>query len=196
MNIGVDIDGVLFPWAEVANEACVEKFGIDDPGEHLRWGHIKPFLTPEQWRWLWSKQGQDRVFGQIDHTYPGAVEAVLELMRAKHRVHFVTHRDPRRTAVHTARFLDLHFGRYQWEGLHIVRSGVATNDHRVGKADIMTWDAFIEDKTETVDDLIERTDALVFAPARPWNSDLDQRHKKTGRLVIYNDPMTIVKALS
>ena len=70
----------------------------------------------------------------------------------------MTHRDPRRTAVLTATFLSLHFGRHPWGGVHIVRNSV--EKHR-----LMPWDAFVEDKPETVWKFLKQERALVLAPA-------------------------------
>lgn len=188
MLIGVDIDGVLFPWVDVANEAVAERFGIPNPGPHTCWDYLKDVLPPEAWRWLWSAEGQDVVFGQVERTYADAVEAVNALLKAGHRVHFVTHRDPRRTAVYTAAFLHLHFGRHPWAGVHVVQNSVA-------KRRLQRWDVFIDDKPETVWDFLGYTDAQVFAPVRPWNVDeLDgYASSATPGLVHYTDPAAIVE---
>lgn len=165
MNIGIDIDGVLFPWADLANEAVMERFGIPDPGPHDNWLHLKEHTTGEQWAWLWSAEGQDVVFSQVERTYPDAIEAVLALLKSGAHVHFVTHRDPRRAAGHTADFLERHFGAHPWAGVHVVQNSVE-------KHALMNWDVFIDDKVETVRSMLEHTRAKVFAPVRPWNSEL------------------------
>ncbi len=165
MLIGIDIDGVIFPWADVANEALVRRFGIADPGPHTSWFHIKDTIAPEHWEWLWTKEGQEVVFSQSSPVYDGVVEAILALLKAGHEVHFVTHRDPRRTAIHTARYLDRHFGKHPWGGLHIVQNATE-------KADLLDWDVFVDDKPETVTSLLVSSDAHVFMPDRPWNQEL------------------------
>lgn len=183
MRIGVDIDGVLFPWTDVANQALVERFGIADPGEHTSWSYLRETIPPTCWRWLWSREGQDAVFSQVGRVYPGVVEAVNQLLK-EHEVHFVTHRDPRRTAVYTATFLALHFGRHPWGGVHVIRNGVQ-------KQTLARWDAFVDDKPETVWAFLEQERARVFAPARPWNEELDD----SIALTRYTDPREIVEAL-
>lgn len=184
MNIGIDIDGVLFPWTDVANEAVVEHFDVPDPGPHQRWEWLKECITSGQWAWLWSAVGQDIVFSH-DRVYPDVVEAFNALLRnPAHRCHFVTHRDPRRTAVHTANFLSRHFGGHPWAGVHVVQGSVA-------KCELMEWDVFIDDKPETVREMLAFTQAMVFTPARPWNEELARIH--TPRLIRYRDPWTIVR---
>lgn len=184
MIIGFDIDGVLFPWADVANEVVVKRFGIGDPGPHVEWQHLKNRLTRPQWSWLWSQEGSDAVFGQIGRAYPGAVDAVNALLKAGHAVHFVTHRDPRRTSMTTALFLMVRFSRHPWAGVHIIQNSVK-------KRCLAHWDVFVDDKPETVYDFLDNTAAQVFAPARPWNTELEDSVPLDG-FVRYQDPHEIV----
>lgn len=186
MNIGVDIDGVLYPWAEIANEAVMERFGVPDPGPHQHWTWLKEQLTSEQWRWLWTAEGQNVVFGQVERVYDDAVPAVNALLRAGHKIHFVTHRDPRRTALHTAAFLHLHFGGHPWAGVHVVQNG--TPKRTLGR-----WDVFIDDKPETIYDFFDHTARTqLFAPARPWNTELAEVCDYP-QVVRYVDPQEIVE---
>lgn len=166
MRIGFDIDGVLFPWSDCANAALMAEFGIEDPGPHVSWEHLSSKVTPEQWAWLWGNEGSRAVFGQLDRVYPRAIEAVNALLRnPKNKVHFVTHRDPRRTSVLTASFLELHFGGHPWAGLHVLQNGTP-------KHELAEWDVFVDDKPDTVLAFLAWTGTEVFAPVRPWNSSL------------------------
>lgn len=186
--IGVDIDGVLFPWCDVANETVMAKFGVPDPGPHVTWTHLRDVLLPAQWRWLWTAEGQDAVFSQVDRTYPEAVAAINVLLKAGHLVHFVTHRDPRRTAITTACFLERHFRAHPWAGVHVVQNNVA-------KRTLARWDAFVDDKPETVLDMVGNSTAQVFAPVRPWNEAALHPVGLSGfgaRLTHYDDPTAIV----
>jgi hypothetical protein len=165
--VGWDIDGVLYPWADAANEAVAEKFGIPNPGDHLVWGHLQEVLPDEAWRWLWKKEGQDAIFSQTERVYPDAVEAVRRSMRAKGtHVHFVTHRDPVRTTGFTAAFLHRHFGRMKWAGVHVL-------DASVDKWSLLPWDVFADDKIQTCEEMLFNTSAQVFMPARPWNEPME-----------------------
>lgn len=185
MRIGFDIDGVLFPWADVANEELVARYGIADPGPHVTWDHLKQSVTPEQWRWLWTAEGQYAVFSQCDRVYPRAIEAVVGILKEPaNRVHFVTHRDPRRTGILTAEFLSLHFGAHPWAGMHVLQNG--TPKHELAK-----WDVFVDDKPETVVAMLVHTEAHVFTPRRPWNGQLALID--TERFHYYDDPAEIAR---
>lgn len=186
LTIGFDIDGVLFPWTDVANEALVKKFGIEDPGPHVSWEHLKTRTTQECWQWLWSPSGQDAVFSQVDRIYPAMSRVVNRALVQGHRIHFVTHRDPRQTAVHTTRFLQRHFGAHPWAGVHVVQNSVR-------KATMLPWDVFVDDKYETCRDLLHRTNAQVFSPVRPWNHGLDGYGGP--RLLRYTDPNSVSNEL-
>lgn len=187
MNIGIDIDGVLFPWSEAANEAVMEQFGVPDPGPHETWAHLMDRLTPDQWNWLWGTEGSDRVFGQGWRIYPGAREAFLKVLRpSEHRCHFVTHRDPRRTATWTAMYLARHFRAHPWAGVHVLQNAVP-------KHSLMEWDVFVDDKPSTVLDMLAHTRARVFAPMRPWNTELASLTNP--RFTYYDDPAVVAEAV-
>lgn len=185
MLIGFDIDGVLFPFEECANEALVARFGIPNPGPWTRWNYLKECVEPEAWEWLWSAEGHADVFGQVERVYPGAVDAVNVILKAGHRVHFVTHRNPRRAAIYTAAFLHVHFGGHPWAGVHVVQNAVA-------KRTLARWDVFVDDKPDTVWDFVANTDAQVFSPVRPWNVD-ELGDLDAPRFVHYTDPADIVE---
>ena len=188
MTIGCDIDGVLFPWEAIARDVLDIEFGTRIPEPSPYWTYLKDVLPRAQWDWLWSRDGQDKIFGRTWARYPDAVEAVNALLRAGHRVHFITHRDPRRTALHTAEFLDLHFGGHPWAGVHVVQN-------HVQKRRLADWDVFVDDKPETVFDFLAYTGAKVFAPVRPWNVDElgDVGVEGITNLVHYTDPAAIVE---
>lgn len=187
MNVGLDIDGVIFPWADVVNKAVVGKFGIDDPGPHESWQHLKTRISGDQWNWVWSAAGQDYVFGHTFQIYTGAAETFNALLRdPQYRTHFVTHRDPRRAGVNTALYLAHHFGGHPWAGMHVIQNACE-------KHTLMDWDVFVDDKPETVRAMLANTDAMVFAPARPWNTELASlRHP---RFLRYHYPAVILDVL-
>ena len=182
MRIGVDIDGVLFPWDQVARWSVRNQFGDDAcPSEtSTHWKGLKDELTKEQWRWVWG-EGRGHVFGSLD-CYPDAVWAVSDLIRMGHEVHFVTHRDPATTLHHTAGFLRYHFDG-PWAGVHSVRSTTP-------KETLADWDVFIDDKPETILRFLELERTKVFAPRRTWNeAELDG----VQGLVYYDDAREIVE---
>lgn len=191
MRIGIDIDGVLYPWADAANAAVVAQFGVPDPGPHQHWEWLKEQVTQEQWHWLWTDEGQAAAFGDLGLTYPGVVEAFLTFLKdPRHRCHFVTHRDPRRSGARTAAYLARHFGAHPWAGTHVLQNGTP-------KWKLMDWDVFIDDKVETALDMLEHTRAQVFVPARPWNEELTWCESRgwngTRRLIRYDDPAVVAE---
>lgn len=182
MRIGIDIDGVLYPWTDAANAALVERFGIEDPGPHLGWDWLKEQITGEQWRWLWTPEGQEASFDRIHSTFPDVVEAFGAILASGHECHFVTHRDPVLTSGWTADFLAHHFRGYRWAGLHVLGNSYP-------KHSLMEWDVFIDDKPETVKDFLLYTRAQVFSPVRPWNGELEGAHwNATSWLTHYTYP--------
>lgn len=185
MRICVDIDGVLFPWDIAARDTLLARFGIA-LGPSTAWHGIRDSVDSSTWRWLWSAEGQDVVFGQTSRCYESAVRAVDALLRLGHEVHFVTHRDPRRTLHHTAEFLGRHFpGGPAWAGVHSVKS-------RTPKRSLGRWDVMIDDKPETVLDMAARESAMVFAPLRPWNAaELEGRDGPY--LHVYTNPWDVVR---
>lgn len=184
MRVGVDIDGVLFPWDDVARQALQSKFGIHTRAS-THWYDLRDTVDPKAWRWLWTREGQDYVFGTTGAVYMDAVIAVDTLLHLGHEVHFVTHRDPRRTLHHTADFLGRHFQTGpRWAGVHSVKN--TTKKWNLGH-----WDVFIDDKPETALAMAEREAGMVFAPLRPWNR-AELEGADGPHLHVYTDPMDIV----
>lgn len=169
MRIGIDVDGTVYRWADAVNKALAEQFGITGLGEHTSWDYLRDKLTREQWRWVWSSDAAERVFGQLDMAYPQAVDVVNALANV-HEVHFVTHRNPYRTSDVTGAWLRHHFRNYR--GVHVMANSCA-------KWELGRWDVFIDDKPETVAGFLAHSDALTLMPARPWNGG--ERMRSAGR---------------
>ena len=184
MNVGVDIDGVLFPWEDAVKEAALERWGVT-LGELTAWDTYEHELGPERWGWLWTPEGTDAVMGRTELVYPGAAEAIRGVLELGNRVHFVTHRDPCLAGAHTAAFLARHFGGLRWEGLHVTRSSVA-------KRTLARWDVFVDDKPDTVFDFLANTNATVFSPLRTWNAD-EYAGLYEAHLYAYRDPAVILE---
>ena len=187
MRIGIDIDGVLFPFDTVARHVLARYFpGHKVPQQPSKsWSALKGEVAPELWRWLWSPRGQATVFSQSKRCYRDAVQVVRALLASSdHEVHFVTHRDPAITGIYTSRFLAEHFDGLRWAGLHMLgQQATMTKRH------LARWDVFVDDKPETVFEFLMHTDTQVFAPRRPWNeSELED----TLGFTIYDNPGVIL----
>lgn len=179
MRIGIDIDGVLFPWDAVARVALGAG---QEPSGH--WYGLRDEVTKSQWSWLWNTdEGRHAVFGQVEHSHPDAIEAVRGLLiTPRCEVHFVTHRDPSTTLAFTSRFLNHHFAGYRWHGVHSIRNGTP-------KRRLARWDVFVDDKPETIWDFAKRSPRVkLFAPRRAWNTDLEGDR----RLTYYEDAAAVL----
>ena len=187
MRIGVDIDGVLFPFDKVARHVLANQFPGRKVPQHpsKSWSALKGEVAPELWRWLWSPEGQHRVFRMINYRYGDAIEVVREVIsETDHEVHFVTHRDPAITGTYTSRFLAEHFHGLRWAGLHMLGQRATTPKWKLAR-----WDVFVDDKPETVHAFTSGTFTQVFAPRRPWNeSELEDNLY----LTVYDNPGVIL----
>ena len=164
LRIGIDVDGTVYPWTEAVNAAVMERFPeTPDPGEHQTWDYLKELLgSDERWRWLWSTEAASAVFGRLDLIYPGAAEAINGLAK-HHDIHFVTHRNPNKSAIATAFWLNEWFPSFK--GVHIL-------DNSVPKHDCYDFDVFIEDKPETIYGFSSYAPGVTtLMPMRPWNAD-------------------------
>lgn len=162
MRIGVDIDGTLYPWTLSANKAVEEKFGIEGLTEHTHWDYLYDQLTPEQWKWVWSADAAEAVFGR-EESYDGCIEAVNQLCD-EYDVHFVTHRNPLLTSEVTARWIAERFHNYA--GIHVI-------SNKVSKTSLGTWDVFIDDKPDTIVEFLDKTNTIMLVPSRPWNEHVE-----------------------
>lgn len=159
MRIGIDVDGTLYRWTTSVNAAVEERFGVaglDDP--HPRWDYLREVLTPEQWRWVWSRDAAEAVFGRRDMAYPGSRRAVNSIC-AEHEVHFVTHRNPRVLTGVTGQWLASRY--FGYAGVHVLY-------HSVSKVGLADWDVFVDDKAETIAEF-ENAGVRILIPDRPWN---------------------------
>lgn len=169
IRIGIDIDGCVYPWTRAANEALMARFGIEDPGEHEHWDYLEEIVGPGKFSWLWTSEAADMVFGRLDLIFPGACD-VVNALAEEHEVHFVTHRNPYRTAEVTGRWLKFWFRNYA--GVHTLTN--KSPKHLLGK-----WDVFIDDKPSTVINFVDKTDSLVLMPERLYNSSVDSMPCRT-----------------
>jgi len=184
MLIGIDIDGTLYDWTKAVNQAVVAQFGIPDPGPHTSWDYLKDLLGgDDRWAWIWSNEAAPYVFGAEGMLYDGCQRVVNDLCR-EHDVHFCTHRNPAKTGAVTARWLNGHFQGYR--GLHVLDNGVS-------KSDVMDWDVFIDDKTETIAEFMENTVVDVLVPTRDWNAGY--KHRNLKRFDRWADVPQILEAL-
>lgn len=182
MVVGFDIDDVLYPWVPIVHRTVLRELNIDLP-PLTRFSEWE--IYPDAWNWLWQEHVQLEIISHFHRVIKGMKGVVRHIAEAGHEVHFVTHRkQPEYSTLPTAKFLERHFGHFPWGGVHVLSP-------HMPKAELMDWDVFVDDKSETIRDVLHRTDAMCFAPARTWNVDLEGYGD--GRLVRYTDPWAIAK---
>lgn len=163
MRIGIDVDGVVYPWSKAVNEALADEFDVEGLIEHTHWDYLRDTISDAQWKWVWSRDAVSRVYGRYDLIYAGCHEIVQALIDAGNEIHFVTHRVPEIAGAYTHEYLDEWFHGYK--GVHILDRSL---DRAAAKAALGTWDAFIEDHLDTIHAL-HACCPIVLAPHRPWN---------------------------
>jgi hypothetical protein len=173
LDIGVDVDEPLFPWYERAHEASI-KFGLTDgsfmptswaPHEEYAARHGRA-VTVEDW-WAALAAALDWMYDAPPQ--PEAADAIARLRAAGHRVHLITARGTRDSAICET------IQKHTWNWLL---------DYRV-PADSLT---FSKDKTVRhtdyfVDDSADNWVSLVKAGTRaylfdaPWNAHVVTRFR-------------------
>lgn len=165
MRIGVDIDGVMYKWEEVARFMLFDVLP-DSPYKrsgplglgNLHYNYIKECLKPEHWHWLWT-EGVERGLFRHGHMYPGTVEALNELA-AMGDITIITTRP--KNAIHdTLAWLAFH--KFPITNMHMV-------PHGMPKSSILPHcDVYIDDHTENVIDLYYNTPGQVCIMDQLWN---------------------------
>ncbi|MDE2104789.1 MAG: hypothetical protein KGL39_46560 [Patescibacteria group bacterium] len=182
-RIGIDIDGVLYPWADSANEVMVEHWGYEDPGPHTTWDHLQQFTQPDHYVWAWSDEGMRVIFGK-KKKYPNVEVFATLLNNPQNECHFVTHRNPAVLGAITADYLGWLFPDSKWEGLHVCK--------KTDKTKILHWDYFIDDKPETAEAMVIKG-VQTYVPRRPWNRELEDNMGGHQYLMFYDDPGEVLE---
>lgn len=159
-KIGVDIDGVLYPF-DLAARTLLRLRGVDvnvaDDAQY--WNHTAEIVGREAWEWIWGP-GRRQVF-EAAPPYPGAIKAMRRLENDV-RIVYVTHR-PLDVAHITLRWLA-----YHKLNPHAVIHASGENKSQYAEGCI----AFIEDRAENAREIADATDAEVWVPCRTWNTDV------------------------
>lgn len=167
LTVGVDIDDVLFPWYDLAHEACVAA-GITNGMTPTSWAPFEDYgCTDQQW--------YDVLAGALHagmYEAPplnGAVEALHRITDAGHKIHIVT-----------ARGLLAH-------GLAIKAATVAwieANDvphvalHFTGDKTLVRTDVFVDDHPRHVRGL-EAQGTRTWLVDRPYNQDCSHPRRRS-----------------
>lgn len=122
MRIAIDIDGVLYEWADTARY-LLSRY-TDSKVPHPRsWYGLRDAVDTDAWNWLWSEHGGIAA-GLFRHgdVVNGAVDGVMALVRQGHELVIATHR-PRAAIRDTLAWIDYTWSRcdpYPWSGVHLL----------------------------------------------------------------------------
>lgn len=188
IRVAFDIDGCLYPWSEGVREALIELghdlAGVDMDG--TSWDHVKGVIGDEAWQWIFSDEGAQATLYRTHLMYPGTTEA-LHALAGVADLSFITHRSPNAAAA-TALWLAEHD--VPFTSLHIL--GRADRNHDPKSSVEPKAHIYVEDNSDNVRELVANTDALVMAPRRPYNTDLEPLHANS-TIVMYDDLSQVVR---
>ena len=174
--VGVDIDGCLYPF-DVAARTLLALDGVDVPQGDVaeKWNHLASQVTAEEWESIWAKHRREVM--DSAPPYPGSIKA-LHRMEQIARLVLLTHR-PRDVAHATMRWL----AKYGINPSMLIH---ASGESKASYVREMHMLAFIDDRSETVREVIEETDTVVWMPRRGWNEDV-QTVGQTRSLRFFDD---------
>lgn len=94
MRIGVDLDGVIYPFMEDIS-GYLRLHGIEaDLSTWKGWdGYAAWGLSTEEWRYWCDRASNEGFLFNLMPPYPGAIEAMHDLIYAGHTIHLGTARD-------------------------------------------------------------------------------------------------------
>lgn len=167
LRIGLDLDGVLYPFVAVVRAWLVERgYSGAEGGEANRWAFYRDWgLTDEEWHAEFVAGILAGVIFGPAELAPEAVEALAGFADAGDEVHLITARNVPGAAIEARR------ATFAW---------VASTGHPFDSVTIsvdkgcVDTDVFLEDSPDTCIMLAAETDTTPFLLAQPYNvSDRD-----------------------
>ncbi|MGH8928008.1 MAG: 5' nucleotidase, NT5C type [Acidimicrobiia bacterium] len=163
MRLGIDLDGVVADFNAGWIRRYNQQYGADLPADAVKAWDAIPSLTHfedmrEFWKWAQDHDGHS-LFRHLD-TYPGAVEALWELTRRRHKVVVITTKPP--WAIHDT---------YAWIAQHRIptREVHITEDKWKVACDI-----YLDDGPHVIEGLVKhRSESIVCRFVRPWNQAVE-----------------------
>lgn len=170
MRIGIDADGVLYPFEDGLRTYLVDFVGMDPQQlcSITRWHFYEEWgLSREQFKEYYTDAINVGVLFANPGPYEGTREGLLRLIEAGHTLHVVTARGDTGhpgQAEGMTRF---------WLAMHLppISSLTFSADKTVVKADV-----FLEDKIENYDAL-DAAGVRAYLMNRPWNEQVDERRR-------------------
>lgn len=170
MNLGVDIDDVIYPWFDVAHEVCTF-YGIDNGRVPSSWHCWEDYGCTED-EWIEAIENATRTgwLYQAGDPIPGAITALHALKEAGHKIHLITARG---------------FFRYPWaikrETVHWLHEWDIPYDSLTFTQDksLYRMDLFIDDSIKNVAD-IRMAGVPCFLADAPHNQDIEDEQRVSG----------------
>lgn len=157
-RLGLDVDGVLYPWEETARAAILDEFGIAlDYSTH--WDDIKNSITDPVWQWIWNKNGGlGRIFS-IGEPFRGTFSATYKLSQIADIV------------IITSTPKDAIWERLSW----LDRNGFDFSEIHITmqkKSLVPRCDVYIDDAPHNIEDLRQFKESTIIVWDRPWNQNV------------------------
>lgn len=93
LDIGLDIDGVLYPFVKVIAEYATDVLGRDCTDQADSWDWYQQWgLSQEEFFALCGRSVRERILYTKGIPLPGALEAATALAEAGHRLHYISAR--------------------------------------------------------------------------------------------------------
>lgn len=160
LEVGVDIDDVLFPWYDLAHEASVAA-GITNGITPSSWAPFEDYgCTDQEWFDVLSDALHSGMYEK--EPIPGAIEAVRRIHDAGHRVHLVTARGL------LAHGLAIKAATIAWIEAHDVPHDAL---HFTGQKSDVVVDVFVDDRPQHAFEL-EACGIKTYLIDRPYNRDV------------------------
>ena len=162
VRFGIDIDGVIYRFADTANYLFKTHWGYD-LGEWDNWDYPQKIVSPEAWKWLWSEGITKHGLFRYGSIYKGAREFLTNAAKISDIV-VITSRPPLAT-LDTMQWLA--YQQFPTNEVHIVRERSGQK-----KSDIVPHcDIYLDDGPHNIEDYYEKTDATILLIDRPWNQE-------------------------
>ena len=188
MIIACDLDGVCFDYDGAARYMLRHYRGQ----KHLiypstDWDYIERMVSPEDWQWLQNEAPKLGLY-RYGHVIRGAIVGIHAIQERGHEIHFVTHR-PKLAVQDTLDWLS--YVRLRPAGVRILTDQEPKRD--------MGADLYIDDKRETIADIMVNTGRKAICFDQPWNQGGlpgDQDKTRFFRAHDWNEVVEGVDALS
>lgn len=169
-DVGIDLDGVIYPFAKAFSEYCCEQMGRLFLPEPTHWHFYEDWDLDEKTFNLWLRDAArtHRVFA-TEKPYEGVVEAWEELQRMGLKIHVMTAR-PQEAWAQTAEWLEEH-------GLHVDTLHFSPSKSFLSK--IAKKKAIMIDDHVVYYEAAEKAGIIPFLMTRPWNSDKQDANRVT-----------------